>query len=114
MRANGSIRKMATLKNDSKILSLVSRELIPAEASYHRTCYRSYTGPDASSNVNSDESCECQQDDEYARLESDAYKMLFDFIRSDVIENVVKLSEISQLLVVFLMYIGVKESKPLT
>ena len=107
---------MATLKNDSKILSLVSCELIPGEASYHRTCYRSYTGPDASSNVNSDESCESQQDDEYARLESDAYQMLFDFIRSDVLENgkVVKLSEISQLLVVFLMYIGVKESKPST
>ena len=26
-------------------------------------------------------------DDEYARLESDAYQMLFDFIRSDVTEN---------------------------
>ena len=49
MRADSSIRKMATLKNDSKILSLVSRELIAAEACYHKACYRSYTRPDASS-----------------------------------------------------------------
>ena len=42
--------------------------------------------------------------------------MLFDFIRSDMIENgkVVKLSEITQLLVVFLMPLGVKECKPST
>ena len=68
MRADSSIRKMATLKNDSKILDLVSRELIAAEACYHRTCYGSYTRPDASSNVNPDESCESQRGDDYARL----------------------------------------------
>ena len=106
MRADTSTRKMARLKNDSKILALVSRELIAAEACYHKTCYRSYIRPDArSSNVNPDQSCESQRDDDYARLESVAYQMVFDFMRSDVIENekVVKLSEITQLLVVFLM-----------
>ena len=41
MRADSSIRKIATQKNDSKILALVSRELVAAEACYHRTCYRS-------------------------------------------------------------------------
>ena len=42
--------------------------------------------------------------------------MLFDYIRSDVIESgkVVKLSEITQLLVEFLMSLGVKECKPST
>ena len=116
MRADSSIRKMAILKNDGKILALVSRELIAAEACYHRTCYRSCTRPDASSNVNPDESCESQRDDDYARLESDAYQMLFDFTRSDVIENgkVVKLPEITQFLQVFLMSLGVKECKPST
>ena len=108
MRADSSTRKMAILKNDSKmILSLVS--------CYHRTCYRSYTRPDARSNATPEKSCESQQDDEYARLEPDAYQMLFDFIRLDVIENgkVVKLSEISQLLEEF-MSLGVKECKPST
>ena len=40
------------------------------------------------------------QDDEYARIESDAHQMLFDFIRSNVIENekVVRLSEMTSYL----------------
>ena len=115
MRADSSIRKIATQKNDSKILALVSRELVAAEACYHRTCYRSYTRPEASSSVNPDMSSE-SPDDEYARLESDAYQMLFDFIRSDVIENekVVRLSEMTQLLVQYLMSLGAKECKPST
>ena len=42
--------------------------------------------------------------------------MLFDFIRSDVIENekVVGLSEMTQLLVQYLMSLGAKECKPST
>ena len=92
MRTDSSIRKTATQKNDSKILALVSRKLVAAEACYHRTCYR----PEASSSVNPEMSSE-SQDDEYASIESDAYQMLFDFIRSDVIENekVVRLSEMT-------------------
>ena len=68
MRADSSIRKIATQKNDSKILALVSRELVAAEAWYHRTCYRSYTRPEASSSLNPDMSRE-SPDDEYARIE---------------------------------------------
>ena len=112
---DSSIRKIPTQKNDSKILALVSRELVAAEACYHRTWYRSYTRPEASSSVNPDMSSE-SPDDEYARLESDAYQMLFDFIRSDVIENekVVRLSEMTQLLLQYLMSLGTKECKPST
>jgi hypothetical protein len=55
-------------------------------------------------------------DDEYARLESEAYQMLFDYIRSDVMENekVVRLSEMRELLLVYLTSLGVKECKPST
>ena len=115
MRADSSIKKIATQKNDSKILALVSRELVAAEACYHRTCYRSYTRPEASSSVNPEMSSESPHD-EYACLESDAYQMLFDFIRSDVIENekVVRLSEMTQLLVQYLMSLEAKEFKPST
>ena len=93
----------------------MSGELVAAEACYHRTCYRSYTRPEASSSVNPDVSTE-SPDDEYARIESDTYQMLFDFIRSDVIENekVVRLSEVTQLLVQYLMSLGAKECKPST
>ena len=37
------VRAVATAKMDDKILAVTSRELIAAEAHYHRTCYRDYT-----------------------------------------------------------------------
>ena len=30
-------------KNDSRILAIVTRELVAAEACYHKSCYRDYT-----------------------------------------------------------------------
>ena len=115
MRADHSIRKIATLKNDSKIIAIVSRELVAAEACYHRTCYKSYTRPEENCTVTSDGSSE-SSNDEYARQESDAYQMLFDHIRSHVIENerVVRLSKMTDLLVEYLNSLGVKECKPST
>ena len=43
LRADGTIRNAATRKNDSRILTLVSRDLVAAEGHYHRSCYRNYT-----------------------------------------------------------------------
>ena len=31
------------VKGDSKIIALVTRKLVAAEAHYHRSCYRNYT-----------------------------------------------------------------------
>ena len=81
----------------------------------HRTCYRSYNRPDVTSYVNPNERSEFP-DNEYAGLESDAYQILFDCLRSDVVANekVERLSEMTQLLVECLMSLGVKECKPAT
>ena len=38
MRADETIRKAAVGKNDHRILAVVSRELVAAEASYHKSC----------------------------------------------------------------------------
>lgn len=91
----------------------MSCELVAAETCYHRTCYKSYTRPEPSSNVDPDVSSE-SPDDEYAILERDAYQMLFDYIRSDVIgeKKVVRMSDMTQLLVEYLMSLGAKECKP--
>ena len=43
LRANQTIRRAATSKNDPRILAIVSRELVAAEACYHKSCYLSYT-----------------------------------------------------------------------
>ena len=43
LRADAKVRNVATKKLDSKILAIVSRDIVAAEAHYHRSCYRLYT-----------------------------------------------------------------------
>ena len=43
MRSDETIRKAAVGKNDHRILAVVYRELVAAEACYHKSCYRNYT-----------------------------------------------------------------------
>ena len=40
MRADETTRKTAIGKYDNRILAVVSRELVVAEARYHKSCYR--------------------------------------------------------------------------
>ena len=84
LRADHSIRKSAREKKGSRILAIASREIVAAEACYHRTCYKNYTRAEASPTVASD-GCGESLEDKNANLESEAYQMLFDYIRSDVL-----------------------------
>ena len=68
MRAHHSIRKSAMVKKDSRILASAPREIIAAEACYHRTCYKGYTRAEASPTGASD-GCGESLEDEYANLE---------------------------------------------
>ena len=43
MHADETIRKAAAGKYDNRILAVVSRELVVAEARYHKSCYRNCT-----------------------------------------------------------------------
>ena len=42
-RADETIRKAVTEKNDSIIMAITSDDIIAKEASYHASCYRNYT-----------------------------------------------------------------------
>lgn len=42
LRADESLRKIATLKNYSRILDILAQEIVTAEGRYHRSCYRIY------------------------------------------------------------------------
>ena len=44
-RADESIRKLATKRNDSNIIAVATNDMIAKEACYHFTCYRDYTRP---------------------------------------------------------------------
>ena len=43
LRANAKVRNVATKKLGSKILAIVIKDIVAAEAHYHRSCYRLYT-----------------------------------------------------------------------
>ena len=45
IRADNTIRKVATDRNDTAVMAIASDELVVKEARYHATCYRSYTKP---------------------------------------------------------------------
>ena len=42
LQEDETVRKIATQKNDSKILAITTNDLIAKEACYHFTCYGSY------------------------------------------------------------------------
>ena len=80
LRSDKTIRENTNAKNDTKMLALVSRDIVAAEACYHRSCYRDYTRPAKISSKSS-------VDDEYVQVESSAYEMLLDYIRTDILNN---------------------------
>lgn len=61
-----------------QILAIISRDIVAAEAHYHRTCYHDYTRPTPQQHP---EESEPKNDAEY-----DAVSDLFSFIRNDVLD----------------------------
>ena len=95
LRSDKKIRETANAKNDTKMLALVSRDIVAAEACYLRSCYSDYTHSAKSTSTSSKSSL----DDEYGQVESSAYEMLFDYIRTDILDNLglVKLSDLESM-----------------
>ena len=92
MRADETIRKAAVGKNDLRMLAVVSRDLVAAKACYHKSCYRNYTRNIAISGEKKEDSGYT----EYSRAELQGYEKLFNYIRTDLLQNprIVKLSEL--------------------
>ena len=90
MRADETIRKAAVGKNDHRMLAVVSRELVAAKACYHKSCYRNYT---RNIPVSGDKK-EASEYTEYSRAELQGYEKLFNYIRTDLLQNprIVRLS----------------------
>ena len=79
LRSDEKIRNAAIANMDHKIIAITSRELVAAEAHYHKSCYRNYTrGEKQKSTV------EPSSDDDirYQTDEQNAYHLLCDHIRS--------------------------------
>ena len=61
--------------------------MVAAEAWYHSQCYRDYTRLDKASKHSDSESNSPSDENNYCKIESQAYDKLFEFIRSNLLEN---------------------------
>ena len=87
LRGDASIRKAAIGTGDRRITGLASRDLVAAEAWYHGHCYRDYTRPGKASKHTDSESESPPDENNCCKIESQAYDKLFEFIRSNLLEN---------------------------
>ena len=115
LRADKNIRKTALTNSDSKLLAIVSRDLVAAKACYRGTCYGEYTRPKPETGTSSTLSF-TSQDDEYACTESAAYEKLFDYVRNNVLvtSNLIRLTDLTQTMISYVKDLGIKETKEST
>ena len=114
LRADESIRRIATARNDVKMLAVVSLDLVAAEGCYHRSCYKAYTWQKESSTYTS--SFTSENEESYARVECAAYQMLFDHVRTHILETpkLVTLTDLTCMMLGFMQDLGVIEAKEST
>ena len=102
-------------KNNPRILAIVTRELVAAEACYHKSCYRDYTRnvQGAASSGDKKEEDECP---EYTNAELQAYENLFTYIETSLLQKprIVRMAELYTLFTSFLKSQGVTEIKEST
>ena len=102
MRADETIRKTPAGKYDTRILAGVSRELVVAEARYHKSCYRNC-------NRNIPVSRDKKDDSEYTKY-FQAELQGYDYIITDLLQNrrIVRLSELYALCTSFVKDVRAK------
>lgn len=89
LNADQTLRECATLKRDENILALISRYVVAADAHYHHSCYKEYTRIKKKEPKNQDNDAGTDGDEEYKRTEREAYKDLFVYIRTDILNKTV-------------------------
>ena len=90
----------------------MSRELVAAEAWYHRSCYREYTRApnEKKSDIENTVDHEGQRDD----LMNEAFEELFTYIRTDLLENprLITMVELKEILLSFMRAKGISGEVP--
>lgn len=78
LRCDQRIRECAVQKSDERILAIVSRDIVAAEAHYHHSCYRLCTKtPESSAD---DVATQNEEDCLYIEVERQAYESIYTFI----------------------------------
>ena len=106
LRSDATLRDIATQKQDSKILAIVSRDIVAAEAHYHRSCYKEYTRPRIT--METDTQFGTADDTAYYEAERTACTSLIEFIRTDLLQNprVIKMIDLTIKLISFMTFLG--------
>ena len=112
LRADARVQDVATTKLDQRMLAITSRELVAAEAHYHRSCYRLYTKDTIL--TRSDVSANTEQATEvnyYQTIEILAFKELLSYIRNELIPNpkVLPLTDLTSRLQIYMSSCGVNQ-----
>ena len=104
MHADETIRKAAAGKCDNRILAVISRELVVAEALYHKSCYRNQCTRNIPVTGDKKEDSEYT---EYFQAELQGY----DYIGTDLLQNlrILRLSELYALSTSFVNSQGERE-----
>lgn len=106
------IRTAAVAKGDSRIIAIVSRELVATEERYHRSCHCDYTRPDNKVRINSSGQNDKSDTggDKYAYIVTRIGKLL-QFIRLDLLENprLISMTDLRKLLFISMCSMGMTE-----
>lgn len=107
LRVDQTLREKALSKCDQKILAVTTRDIVAAEAHYHRSCYREYTQPDKTPPVQVGSSVDANQDERDA--EQGAFSDLFQYIKAEVVDKqvVVSMTDLARKLESFIQSRGV-------
>jgi hypothetical protein len=111
LRADDMVRNAALRKVDERILTLVSRDFVAAEAQYHRSCYRLYTKDSKPSGE-----IDSPEPDPYTEAEYEAYVMLFAHVRNDLFSSprVIRMTDLTCKLTQFMQSLGIENLKEYT
>ena len=123
LRGDDSVRRAAVFKKDQRILALASRELVAAEAHYHKTCYLNYTRCLSESNKGGDKgdsdtetAMESEDIKSYDEIENEASLLFSEWMRQEVFpsHSVVNMSRLYEQHACTMKSLGITEIKPST
>ncbi|KAG0714107.1 hypothetical protein GWK47_001671 [Chionoecetes opilio] len=110
LRADAKIRNATTKKLDSRILGIVSRDIVAAEAHYHRS-YRFYTQGETSQQKGAVSADDKEDEDIYEAAVSQSYSELFHYIRMELFgtPKVLMITDVTSRLVASMKSFGVDQ-----
>jgi hypothetical protein len=124
LRADKSLRDIAIQKQDDKLMAILSRDIVAAEAHYHRSCYKDYcrrvvhnlmSCQDSDTHPTTSDTADFDLPS-YNTFEKQAYGQMFDFIRYELFTEpkVIPMTCLSKKVTDCMKSLGVTELKDST